>query len=201
MYFIAVFAYRKVKGHMKNKIWKISIFAIILFFIVLLLLLNWGDLGTKEGTWNEAHTVYTNGNGVKINQEEYDDLLSQYGSQKEIDSFNEDMVDASFYIGIKVEGQEYWSGLEEHIHELPNGFEKIGEIQALSKFRFGVMDQMKDFEATSNMRFISEVGKGVYYSKDHAETVLIEGSEGSYYIFTLEGKETTIEDVHTGTHE
>lgn len=185
---------------MKNKIWKIGLSVVLVLVFLLFFWKNGEETETEKGVWNEEHTVYTNENDVEINQEEYNYLVEEYGSKDEIDNLTQDMVDASFLVAIKVEGQEFSSDLTGHVHELPEGFEKIGTIQAFSKFRYGVMDQLEELEATANMRFISSVGKEVYYHESYPETILVEGDGESYYIFTLDGTETTLEDIHTGSH-
>lgn len=185
---------------MKNKIWKIGLSVIVVCIFFLLFWKNGEEAEKTVGKWNESHTIYTNGNDVSINEQEYDYLIEEYGSKEEVDQLTQDMVDASFFVGLQVKNQEFLSDLAGHVHDLPEGFQEIGTIQSISKFRYGMLDERKEFEATANVRFIASVGNKVYQNESHPETILVEGDGGSYYIFTLDGTQTTLEDIHIGAH-
>ena len=189
----------------KNKAW-ILIACIILVGVIGVIFVNSKENDEKQveeeqlkGTWNEQHTVYTNANDAKMNQEEYDSLLELVEDAETIDELTQEMVDGAFSVGIKINDQMYWSDLEGHAHEVPAEFQEVGKISGLAEFSYRIEDQLKEFEATANMRIVAEEGKAIYSSEKHPETVIIQGSDDIYYAFVLEGKETTVEAIH-GSH-
>lgn len=184
---------------MEKKLQKLGILCFVVLFVGIVALVfanihkkkEANVANTREGKWNETHTIYTNANGISVTENElaYLKSVSRYGIQSEEDMesfFQENQVEDFFPIKLKYEDQIYEAICNDWIVNLPDDAKEIGQVKHIYSDQDRVYEEIENMGMTKNADVLGiEEGDFIFQSSKREEVLYVKaGTEDHYCIFT-----------------